>query len=243
MIRQHRAAKLADAIEAEIVSGMLRPGQRLGSKTDLIDRYRISYGAFNEALRICQERGLVTTQTGRYGGIFVSEHLERQNAYEITTRAQVGRLIDECAAVRATIERDVVADAATSRSALDVDELGRLLARLETNRGDANYRTELRHLHWRVAKICRNRSLSRLYRMFLDGVQGPGAKLARSAEFRRLNIAVHRELVSSITARDPGRARALVSEQSPLIMIGADYADAALPRKRSTSASITVPLK
>jgi DNA-binding FadR family transcriptional regulator len=244
MQRRHRASKLADAIEAEIVSGTLVPGTRLGSKADLIDRYRISYGAFNEALRICQERGLVTTRTGRYGGIFVNAHFERRSAREITTRAQVGRLIEECAPVRCALERDVVTDAALSRERADVEDLRLLLARLEANKGDASYRSDLRHFHWRIAKACANRSLSRLYRMFLEGAAGPGAKTARLAEFRRLNLAAHRELVAAIAARDPERARSLVSERGPLLMIGAfAYAGLAAPIKRSAALSIAVPLK
>jgi DNA-binding FadR family transcriptional regulator len=230
-VRRHRAAKLADAIEAEIFSGALTPGSRLGSKADLIERYDISYGAFNEALRVCQERGLVTAQSGRGGGIFVASPIERRDPHAITTRAQVGRLIGECEQVRYVLERSVVVDAATSRAPEDVDDLMSILGRLETSSDDdASYRSEVIHLHWRIAKICRNRSLSRLYRMFLESVADADYDIARTPEFRRVNIKTQREVIAAIAAQNTQRAASLVSEHDPLVLIGRDLRDAIMER-------------
>lgn len=229
-VRRHRAAKLADAIEAEILSGSLTPGSRLGSKADLIEHYAISYGAFNEALRVCQERGLVTAQSGRGGGIFVASPIERPDAHAITTRAQVGRLIGECEQVRSVLERGVVVDAATSRQPEDVDDLMSILGRMETSDDDASYRSEVGHLHWRIAKICRNRSLSRLYRMFLESVADAEHDIPRGPEFRRINIKTQREVIAAIAAQNTQRAASLVSEHDPLVLIGRDLRDAIMER-------------
>lgn len=229
-LRRHRAAKLADAIEAEILSGALAPGSRLGSKADLIERYHISYGAFNEALRVCQERGLVTAQSGRGGGIFVASPLERPDPHAITTRVQVGRLIGECEPVRYALECSVVVDAATSREPEDVDDLMSILTRMEASADDAGYRSEVGHLHWRIAKICRNRSLSRLYRMFLESIEDASRDIPRTPEFRRVNVEAQREVIAAIAAQNTQRAASLVSEHDPLVLIGRDLRDAIMER-------------
>lgn len=66
-----RAEQLAAAIEREILDGRRQADERLGLRTELIERYGVSPSVMNEALQILRERDLVVVKRGATGGIYV----------------------------------------------------------------------------------------------------------------------------------------------------------------------------
>lgn len=68
-----RAERLAADIERDILDIRPQAGERLGLRTELIERYDTSPSVMNEALQLLRERGLVTVKRGATGGIFVNE--------------------------------------------------------------------------------------------------------------------------------------------------------------------------
>ena len=68
-----RAEWLAAAIEHDILDGRRQPDDRLGLRTDLIDRYGVSQSVMNEGLQLLRERGLVVVKRGAAGGIYVGD--------------------------------------------------------------------------------------------------------------------------------------------------------------------------
>ena len=71
------AARLSDAvvaqIEALILQGVLRPGERLPGERDLADRMGVSRPSLREALAAMQADGLLVTRPG--AGVFVADVL------------------------------------------------------------------------------------------------------------------------------------------------------------------------
>jgi DNA-binding FadR family transcriptional regulator len=67
-----RAERVAADLEAEILASRPPVGQRLGLRTELIDRFEVSPSIMNEALRLLRERGLITVKPGVNGGVFVA---------------------------------------------------------------------------------------------------------------------------------------------------------------------------
>ena len=49
------------------------PGARLGTKVQLREMCEVSVGTFNEAVKLAQSRGYVTSRPGPGGGIFAAE--------------------------------------------------------------------------------------------------------------------------------------------------------------------------
>ncbi|RZT85769.1 DNA-binding FadR family transcriptional regulator [Pseudonocardia sediminis] len=68
-----RAESVAEAVQSDIVERGAVTGDRLGLRTDLIDRYGVSPSVMNEALGLLRDRGLVTVRPGPSGGVFVAE--------------------------------------------------------------------------------------------------------------------------------------------------------------------------
>lgn len=77
--------RLADDVQAAIISGALAPGDRL-VEADLAEQYNVSRGTVREAFRLLASQHLVETLRGRSGGTFVARVVpERISEYLLTT--------------------------------------------------------------------------------------------------------------------------------------------------------------
>src|SRR6195952_1874853 len=70
--RVSRAEAVARALETEIMDEAIAPGERIGKKTELRERFEVALGTVNEAVRLLEMRGLVTVRPGPGGGVFVA---------------------------------------------------------------------------------------------------------------------------------------------------------------------------
>lgn len=98
-----RAHEVVDALSD--LSERAKPGERLGNKDELRQRFGTSVGTFNEGLKIAQDRGLVEVRRGPGGGIFA------------VARTVLGRLGDELLTL--DVSDPSVAEALRMRNALE----------------------------------------------------------------------------------------------------------------------------
>jgi DNA-binding FadR family transcriptional regulator len=68
-----RAEAVAEAVQDDIAARGAVTGDRLGLRTELIERYAVSPSVMNEALGLLRDRGIVTVRPGPSGGVFVAE--------------------------------------------------------------------------------------------------------------------------------------------------------------------------
>jgi len=199
-----RAAVLADQIEAAIVDGAIPAGSRLGTKEDLRRQYDVAYGTLNEALRILQQRGYVTSRTGPGGGLFASAPNASLRLSHLILGFHEGGTLADCAVVREALEGPVALDAARSRTPADVIELEAIVERMAAACGEPRrYLLENWQLHRRIAQICRNRVLGNLYGTLLDANESELRDVTPAPEFAanvEHNLDVHRQLVAAIAA-------------------------------------------
>lgn len=206
-----RAAVLADQIESAIVGGAIPAGSRLGTKEDLRRQYDVAYGTLNEALRILQQRGYVTSRTGPGGGLFASAPNASLRLSQLILGFHEGGTLGDCAVVRQALEGPVALDAARSRTLADVRELEGILERMGAATEDPRrYLLENWQLHRRIAAACRNRVLGNLYRTLLDANESELRDVSPAPHFSasvQHNLDVHRELVAAIAAGSEERTR------------------------------------
>ena len=70
--RVSRAEEIAHELEVEITGGGLRPGDWLGTKDGLRQRFGVAVATINEAVRLLEMRRYVEARPGPGGGIFVA---------------------------------------------------------------------------------------------------------------------------------------------------------------------------
>jgi GntR family transcriptional regulator, transcriptional repressor for pyruvate dehydrogenase complex len=71
-VRTRRAFEaVCDQVRAQLMSGVLRPGDRLPGEVELAERFRIGRSAVREALRSLEVSGLVEARKGVNGGFYI----------------------------------------------------------------------------------------------------------------------------------------------------------------------------
>lgn len=153
-------SSVARRILADVVAAGWPVGESLGSEKDLIERYGVSRAVLREANRLLEYHGVLRTQRGVGGGIFVSapDELATTNALAVylDSRAVTPK---ELFAVREAIELASVATAATK---LDKYAIGVLVeALVEEMSAPASEIGESSHaLHLRIAELTGNPAVS-----------------------------------------------------------------------------------
>jgi GntR family transcriptional regulator, transcriptional repressor for pyruvate dehydrogenase complex len=82
---------LADDLRGQIVSGLLRPGERLPTEPQLCVRFGLSRSTVREALRLLASQHLIVTTRGVTGGSFVAELSAEQLGDSLASAVQVLR--------------------------------------------------------------------------------------------------------------------------------------------------------
>ncbi len=78
---------VARQIEAEISARALKPGDRLGTKQELRQQYRVASATLNEAILVLCGKGTLEARPGPGGGIFVATRRRRpKGAWPLAVR-------------------------------------------------------------------------------------------------------------------------------------------------------------
>ncbi|HZD74751.1 MAG TPA: FCD domain-containing protein [Actinomycetota bacterium] len=209
--RVSRAESMARRLEAEILGATVRPGDRLGTKDELRERFGVAVATVNEAIRLLQAGGLVDVRPGPRGGVFARQPspLVRLGHQVLALKHEAVRAAD-CLQVRDALDPLVVADAARHCSAADAEQLWERLRRMRAARDDPTaFQRANWDLHRRIADISPNSILRSLYASLLDVVSSELATVIPDADFAvgvDELLRLHHELVAAITAGDGEQA-------------------------------------
>ena len=213
-----RAEAVARDLEHEILGGGLIPGERLGTKDDLRQRFGVAVATVNEAVRLLEMRGLIEARPGPGGGVFVANSSVRVALKRSGLQATWGAArFADCLVVRNALEPQVCRQAATYRTEEDVRALREIIADMERHAGDPQAYFELSWgLHRRIARLCRNAPLHSIYLTLLDFLED-GLRAADVRQFDAAgDLAAHHELVEAIAAGPGERLEAAIERHGAL---------------------------
>ena len=237
--RVPRAEAVARDLEAEILGGGLAPGERLGTKEDLRQRFGVAVATVNEAVRLLEMRGLIEARPGPGGGVFVANSSVRVALKRSRLQATWGAArLSDCMAIRNALEPLVCRDAAAHHGDEDMTALRRIVAEMEGRADDPIAYLELNWaLHRRIAKMCRNAPLHSIYLTVLDFLED-----ALRTGDRRFNpsadLEAHRELIAAIGAGPGERLEAAIERHAAISAHARPRTGSRTgPRKRPSAAS------
>lgn len=208
-----RAHDVADHLATIITQR--QPGDRLGTKEELRQRLSVAMGTMNEAVRLLQERGLVTIKSGPKGGLFVAspDPLVNLGQLIIAIRGEP-TTVRSAEAIRNALEPLVVDAALRHRKRADIVDLKRILRAMTVSVDDPH--SFLMHnwdLHERIADAGEDRLLASVYRL-VSGVLRDQLKSVEPTpllpQLSRERLDIHARLVESIITRDEDAAREAV---------------------------------
>ncbi|MBW0000050.1 MAG: FadR family transcriptional regulator [Verrucomicrobia bacterium] len=208
-----RTEELASKIEELLLDKAIKPGVRLGSKTQLCRWFRVAQGTLNEALRVLETRGVVELRRGAKGGVFAaaaSLHPCRDEMFFETERDAAA--LHQCLAVATRLELLVAIEAAKSAQREAVGELRCLVDQMMV--ADPSRWFKWHCLFQRkLTGMGSNGVLTRVYLTllsYLEQLFTDVAPLLDSSSCQRA-VAAHRALVDAVACGDAPRAAATAS--------------------------------
>jgi GntR family transcriptional regulator, transcriptional repressor for pyruvate dehydrogenase complex len=222
-----RANVLASEIEQQILDREFKPGELIGTIDSLRARSGFARSTVAEAIRLLVDRGLAEIRPGRGGGLFATAAgpmVKIRHTLLAVTDAPTS--VAEAMAVREALEVLIDVDAAEHRTATDVADIKKLLAKLKSAaaKGTTTFLLANWDLHERIALISPNQTASALYLSMTRFVREHAVAATHAAatesatEWLQIRIETHEELVDAIIARDIRRVKIAVDKHAGLLL-------------------------
>lgn len=217
----NKLEKVSDSIIAQIrdsiLSGRLKPGDRLASEKELTDQFGVSKATMREALRVLEVMGLIEIRKGISGGAFVAEVDMRTTIHSIINFLHFQSVtIREITMLRYLIEPTVAQIAAAKITEKDVQNL-RALVREDVDTGDREVSKEI-SFHRYLARMAENTILV-LTIDFIDNLlRSIKSKLNLGPDFYRTVREAHDLILECLIQKDC--AAAGVAMANDLLEVG-----------------------
>lgn len=199
---------VAEAIEREITSGRLRPGDEIGTEAELVRQFGVNRSTVREGIRVLEQSGLVRREAARK--LFVCTPHYR-NLSSRMSRALVMSEVTfrELCETAMALELGAIEGAVAKAGAADIAALEENQARAEAAVDDPVKLAELdTRFHALIARASHNRVLE-LAREPAALLFFPTSEMIcrQVPQGGQRMVAAHREIVDSIRERDLERAR------------------------------------
>jgi len=201
---------IVEQIRETIISGRLKPGDRLPSEKDLSVEFGVSKASLREALRALEALGMLEVKQGMGGGAFVTEvdlETARNNMFNYIFFQNPS--IGEFTQLRAFIEPPVAEIAALKWTPADLDYLEDNLNRTREKMDSVPFYYELdTKFHHRIAQISGNRLICFVIDSLKNAIVQIKLQLELDRDFSIQVYKAHMRLFDALRKRDPKQARA-----------------------------------
>ncbi len=217
-----RSVTLSTRIVREVREALfakeLRPGDFLGTESDLAQRFNVSRIVARDALRTLEAQGIVEIKVGSRGGARVASGNARLFAEALAVQLDLtGVSVHEIMEAQRAIESLAAELAAANAAISDHAHLRQLIAEAEARIDDVTAFTRCgREFHLAVAEASRNRVLV-VQLVSLQHVSWPVHNPTLTSEVAHRILGVHKRLADLIEARDAAGARRLMNEHVGMI--------------------------
>lgn len=203
-----RRRRLVDAVierlQRQISLGVLAPGDRLPTETELTESFGVSRTTIRQAVGALAHAGLLVVRQG--DGTYVTESKPGGEALDARLRRASALDVYE---VRRPLEVEAAKLAASRRTAADVRRMRSLLAERDRRRaaGDVEGGVDVDvDFHAAIAAASHNAVLADVYRAFTGVLRETLVGVGRDDAARTDTTDLHHALVDAIDARDAKRA-------------------------------------
>ena len=205
--------EVVQQIEKQIVSGRLKPGEKLPSEKELSDQAGVGRRAIRDALKILETKGLIEVRMG--SGAFVArndfEHYLTSlsdNVKSYLTQAKAH--LEEVVQFRCLIEGAAVERLAREQDSEKLDRLRSAVEKQAQALNDDNVRAFNRahfNFHAVLVRSLGNSIVSMLHQQVLQLVKGRMRTVSRDSSVRERSVREHREICDAIAQGKPAQAR------------------------------------
>jgi GntR family transcriptional repressor for pyruvate dehydrogenase complex len=204
-------------IEALILRGILRPGERLPSERELSDKFGVSRPSLREALSDLQDRGLLVSKAG--AGVFVADVLGSAFS-EALVKLFAGHpeALFDYISFRRDMEGLAAQRAARLGSDTDLKVIDTIFKKMEaahTKRNPADEASLDADFHLAIIEASHNvimlHMMRSMYQLLREGVFYNRQVMFKQRTTRQTLLDQHRVINDALQARDPVSARDAVA--------------------------------
>lgn len=193
-------------VEHTIKQRDLRPGDRIGTRSDLREQTGVARATVNEAIRLLQDRRSVSVRPGPGGGLFVAapDPVVTLGRSLLSVEGDP-TLASGAIEMREQLEPLIAQHAARHRNRTDIKELRQALKALLRSRNEPNeFAVNMVNLHVRVAAISPNPVLKASYTSLYEyvGRVSAVAAMPKDSDYVEARLQVHRDLINAIISGD-----------------------------------------
>jgi GntR family transcriptional repressor for pyruvate dehydrogenase complex len=209
--------QIIDQFRDAILSGQLKPGERVASEKELIIQFGVSKATLREALRVLEAMGLIEIRKGTSGGAFVADVDMRTTLNSLVNFLRFEKVsINEITMFRYLIEPTVAGIAATRATDKDLFNLKKIIGRTVT-RSENEVSKEI-GFHRYLARMVDN-TLLNLIIDFVDNLLSTmKTELRLGVDFYRDVRKSHRLILECMIQKDP--MAAAVAMGNDLLEVG-----------------------
>lgn len=209
-----RAESLAQALEAQILQAKGDGTLRLGTKSDLRDRFGVAAATVNEAIRILQGRDMVLVRPGPGGGVFGKRptSLIALGQKLLTIRSSEVPFQD-CLELRNALEQLATLNAVGSCTPQQAERIREAAQQVEDATDMTSFLLRNWELHREIGRSGHNQLLATVYaavvEVMLESVSNVSDQLFPDGAPDDIDDrkAIHRELAEAVLATDLPRTR------------------------------------
>jgi GntR family transcriptional regulator, transcriptional repressor for pyruvate dehydrogenase complex len=206
--RRRFTDRIVEQLQEFLLDRHLQPGDKLPPDSELAQTFSVSRGTIREALHLLEHDGLVRIKKGPGGGIFVNEGNFFQVIEAVSyamRREQVS--FDELLEARRSIEDRIARMAALRATQKDLEEMARILERMEKLEGDqalfVRYDTDF---HLCLARAAKNKILL-MYMVALKEIHNRVISRVRlRGDLFPSALRYHSKIYEAVRKRNPEKA-------------------------------------
>lgn len=217
----HKTEKVSDRIIEQIrdavLSGQLKPGDRVASEKELMVQFGVSKATMREGLRVLEAMGLVEIRKGTQGGVFIAEVDMKTTIHSMMNFLHFKSVsVRDITMLRYMLEPTVAFLAAPRLGAEDARRLERMIEAGEEGQtdelsGDIGF-------HRYLARLTENPILILIMDFIDNMLRDLKGQLDLGAEFHERVRQFHRQILAYLRAGDSAGACQAITED--LLWVG-----------------------
>ena len=226
------STNIVDQIREAILSGELKPGDRLPSEKELSKKFEVSKASLREAFRALEALGFLKIRQGMSGGAFVREvdlTTARNNMFNYIFFQNPS--IQEFTQLTSFIEPATAEIAARNITPEDLDDLEENLEMTRKAQHKSAFYYELdTYFHHRIAEITGNRLVCFVIDSLKNAIVNIKLELELDNDFSVRVFKAHERIMDALRSRDPDSARkAMLQHIQEVDQMMVTYCDADAP--------------
>ncbi len=192
-------------IRDAVLSGRLKPGDRVASEKELIVQFGVSKATMREALRVLEAMGLVEIRKGIQGGVFIAEVDMTTTIHSIMNFLHFKAVsIHDITMLRFVLEPSVAHMAAGRVTEEDIHRLEQMIELGEDNQAEI---TKDIGFHRYLARLSDNPILILIMDFIDNMLRDVKSQLDLGSDFYNEVKACHRRILACLVRGDPVGAR------------------------------------